>query len=557
MSLSSSHIETHSKKSSVFKEKPPYLPNGQAPVVTRFAPSPTGFLHLGGARTALFNWLFARHYDGRFLLRLEDTDLERSKEEFTQNIIETLQWLGLNWDDTMVVQSRNQQRHKDIALQLLQSGHGYRCYCTPEELEDMKKEALAQKKPPIYNGKWRDVDPSTYPKDQPFVVRLKAPREGHTSLLDGVQGSVTVDNKTLDDMVLLRSDGTPTYMLAVVVDDHDMGVTHIIRGDDHLTNAFRQLQLYEALGWTPPFMYHVPLIHDIGGKKLSKRLGAKDSRDYKEEGILPEALVNALLRLGWSHGDEEKITLDQAIEWFDGLHLSKGPARFDEKKLLALNSHYLRRYNAQELWDLCVTFDPSLNQGDKGRGLLILPSLAQRAKTIKELTQMLRPYLWWKLHGFFKKGNHQVTSPWNHLGAHLSENQETMTQNFFKEGHLQLNELSDSLIHNVSVAQETITQKEYKAFLQEQGFNPQDLRVFYDTLKKDLDEQKISWTQEDLSSWLSSWCEEKNIDIRGISKNLRLSLLGSPVSPPLPLVLEILGNSWILLRLENTLSLFL
>lgn len=516
------------EKSSFTKERPPYLPNGQGPVVTRFAPSPTGFLHLGGARTALFNWLFARHYDGRFLLRLEDTDLERSKEEFTQNITETLQWLGLNWDGDMIVQSKNQQRHKDIALQLLQSGHGYRCYCTQEELEDMKKEALAQKKPPIYNGKWRDADPSTYPKDQPFVVRLKAPREGYTSLLDGVQGSVTVDNKTLDDMVLLRSDGTPTYMLAVVVDDHDMGVTHIIRGDDHLTNAFRQLQLYDALGWTPPFMYHVPLIHDMGGKKLSKRLGAKDSRDYQEEGILSEALANALLRLGWSHGDEEKITLHQAIEWFDGLHLSKGPARFDEKKLLALNSHYLRRYNAQELWDLCVTFDPSVSQGDKRRGLLVLPSLAQRAKTLKELTHMLKPYLWWKLYDFFKEGNHQSTSSLDH-----------------------------NVIPSSSVAQETMTQEKYKSFLQEQGFRPQDLRVFYNTLKKDLDEQKISWTQEDLGVWLLSWCEVQGIDIRELSKNLRLSLLGSPVSPPLPLVLEILGNSWVLLRLENTLSLFL
>lgn len=312
-------------------------------VVTRFAPSPTGFLHIGGARTALFNWLFARHHGGKFLLRIEDTDRARSTDAAIDAIIDGMQWLGLDWDGETIFQFARAKRHAEVANALLETGHAYRCYATSEELEAMREAQRAARQPMRYDGRWRDRDPSDAPEGAPFVVRLKAPQTGNVTIEDRVQGPVTVENEELDDFVLLRSDGTPTYMLSVVVDDFDMGITHVIRGDDHLNNAFRQLALIRAMGWREPIYAHVPLIHGPDGAKLSKRHGALGVDAYRDElGYLPEAIGNYLLRLGWGHGDAEIISRDQAVEWFDLAAVGRSPSRFDFKKLENLNGHYLR-----------------------------------------------------------------------------------------------------------------------------------------------------------------------------------------------------------------------
>ena len=316
---------------------------GASQVVTRFAPSPTGFLHIGGARTALFNYLFARHHGGHFLLRIEDTDRARSTEPAIAAILDGLKWLDFDWDGEVVYQFARAARHAEAANALVDAGHAYRCYATPEELEAMRASQRAAGKPMRYDGRWRDRAPGDAPDGLPHVVRLKAPREGSVTIDDLVQGPVTVANAELDDMVLLRSDGSPTYMLAVVVDDHDMGVTHVIRGDDHLNNAFRQLALLRALGWAEPAYAHIPLIHGADGAKLSKRHGALGIETYRDVlGMLPEAVENYLLRLGWGHGDDEFIARAQAIAWFDLSGVGRGPARFDQKKLESVNGHYLR-----------------------------------------------------------------------------------------------------------------------------------------------------------------------------------------------------------------------
>ncbi len=318
-------------------------------VVTRFAPSPTGFLHIGGARTALFNWLFARRHGGRFLLRIEDTDRRRSSEAAVAAIYDGLSWLGLDWDGEPVSQVSRLPRHVEAARRLLDEGKAYRCYATAGELAEMRERAKAEGRPVLYDGTWRDRGPGEAPAGVDPVIRFKAPREGETAIEDAVQGIVRVSNRQLDDMVLLRSDGTPTYMLAVVVDDHDMEITHAIRGDDHLNNAFRQTQLFRALGWEPPVYAHIPLIHGADGAKLSKRHGALGVEAYRELGILPDAMVNGLLRLGWSHGDDEIIGRDQAVAWFDLDHVGRGAARFDLDRLMNLNAHYLRETDAGTL----------------------------------------------------------------------------------------------------------------------------------------------------------------------------------------------------------------
>lgn len=312
-------------------------------VVTRFAPSPTGFLHIGGARTALFNWLFARHHGGKALLRIEDTDRKRSTQPAIDAILDGLDWLGLDYDEPPVLQSGRATRHGEVAEQLLAMGHAYRCYATPEDLEAMREAQRAARQPMRYDGRWRDRDPAEAPAGTPFVIRLKTPTEGETVIEDAVQGRVAVRNVEIDDYVLLRADGTPTYMLAVVVDDHDMGVTHIVRGDDHLNNAFRQLPIIRAMGWPEPTYAHIPLIHGMDGAKLSKRHGAMGVDAYRDElGILPEALFNYLLRLGWGHGDQEEFTRDEAIAAFTLEGVGKSPSRFDMKKLLNMNGHYIR-----------------------------------------------------------------------------------------------------------------------------------------------------------------------------------------------------------------------
>ena len=339
-------------------------------VVTRFAPSPTGYLHIGGARTALFNWLFARHHGGKYLLRIEDTDRARSTDDAIAAIHDGLDWLGLGGDEPAVLQFARSARHAEVAQELLAAGHAYRCFLTSEELAERRAAAQAERRPFRIASEWRDADPATAPEGKPFVVRIKAPQAGETVIEDLVQGRVTVSNAELDDFVLLRSDGTPTYMLAVVVDDHDMAVTHVIRGDDHLNNAFRQLVIVRAMndiagGWPEPEYAHVPLIHGSDGAKLSKRHGALGVDAYRDElGILPEALFNYLLRLGWGHGDDEFISREQAVAWFDIAHVGKSPARFDLAKLLNLNGHYLREAGDAALAALVA---PKLPGSDAGR----------------------------------------------------------------------------------------------------------------------------------------------------------------------------------------------
>ena len=361
-------------------------------VVVRFAPSPTGYLHIGGARTALFNWLFARHHGGCFLLRIEDTDRQRSTPEAIAAILDGLTWLELSWDGEVIYQSARAARHAEVARQLLADGKAYRCYCTPEELEAMREEARSQGRSVRYDGRWRDRDPSQAPAGTAPAIRLKAPQAGETSIADLVQGEVRIANEQLDDMVLLRADGTPTYMLSVVVDDHDMGITHVIRGDDHLTNAFRQVQLYHACGWTPLDFAHIPLIHGPDGAKLSKRHGALGVDAYREMGYLPEAMRNYLLRLGWAHGDDEIISTEQAIQWFTLNAVGRSPARFDFAKLNSLNAYYIRSATDDRLLELILTrLERRLGHMPDaiGRDRLLrgMPGLKARAKTLEELAQ--------------------------------------------------------------------------------------------------------------------------------------------------------------------------
>lgn len=363
-------------------------------VITRFAPSPTGYLHIGGARTALFNWLFARHYNGKFLLRIEDTDRARSTPEAIDAILKGLNWLGLHWDEEPIFQFSNANRHIEVAQTLLNNGHAYYCYCSPEELEAMKQDAAAKGLPPVYNGMWRDKSLDEAPEGVKPVIRLKTPQTGQTTIHDSVQGSVTVNNSEIDDMILVRSDGTPTYMLAVVVDDHDMNVSHIIRGDDHLTNAVRQKQIYDAMGWNTPLFTHIPLIHGQDGAKLSKRHGALGVEAYQEMGFLPEALRNYLARLSWSHGDDEIFTTQQAVEWFDGTSIGKAAARFDITKLTHLNGHYIQESSDTRLCELLHEMHPELNENALGRITRGMPGLKQRAKTLNELWESAQIYVW-------------------------------------------------------------------------------------------------------------------------------------------------------------------
>src|SRR3982075_960830 len=313
------------------------------PIVTRFAPSPTGFLHIGGARTALFNWLYARARGGKMLLRIEDTDRERSTQGAIDALLDGLSWLGITWDGDTVYQFSRSARHRAVAEELLAAGKAYYCYASPEELAEMREAARREGRAKLYDGRWRDRDPKEAPPGARPVIRLKAPTEGETIIEDQVQGRVVWQNKDLDDLVLLRSDRTPTYMLAVVVDDHDMGVTHIIRGDDHLTNGARQKQIYEALGWAVPEMAHIPLLHGPDGSKLSKRHGALGVDAYRAMGYLPEAVRNYLVRLGWSHGDQEIFSTEEMVAAFDLTQIGRSPARFDFAKLESINGHYMRQ----------------------------------------------------------------------------------------------------------------------------------------------------------------------------------------------------------------------
>jgi len=364
-------------------------------VVTRFAPSPTGTLHIGGARTALFNWLHAKHTGGTFLLRIEDTDRERSKQAHVEAIQGSLSWLGLAWDGEPLFQFARAGRHREVAGQLLAEGKAYNCYLTPDELARMRAAAEAEKRPLIVASPWRDRDPAGAPAGVKPALRLKARRDGETVVDDRVQGRVVFPNKDLDDMIILRSDGAPTYNFAVVVDDHDMGVTDVIRGVDHLTNTARQIQVYDALGWALPRFAHIPLVHGPDGAKLSKRHGAQGVEEYRAMGYLPAALRNYLVRLGWSHGDDEIFSTEQAVRWFDVADVGKSPARFDFAKLGDLNGHYIRQTADAELLDHIKAFLPHAKDGAAlasrfeavgwERLAAALPSLKERAKTLPEL----------------------------------------------------------------------------------------------------------------------------------------------------------------------------
>ncbi|MBN7776834.1 glutamate--tRNA ligase [Nitratireductor aquimarinus] len=367
------------------------------PVVTRFAPSPTGYLHIGGARTALFNWLYAQHTGGKMLLRIEDTDRQRSTEAATAAILDGLAWLGLDCDGEPISQFARADRHRAVAEELVAKGEAYYCYSSPEELEAMREKARAEGRPPRYDGTWRDRDASEAPDGVKPVIRIKTPQEGETVVEDQVQGTVRFPNKDLDDFIILRSDGSPTYMHAVVVDDHDMGVTHIIRGDDHLTNAARQTVIYKAMGWDVPVMAHIPLIHGADGAKLSKRHGALGVEAYRAMGYLPSALRNYLARLGWSHGDDEIMSDEDMIRWFDITDVNKGAARFDFQKLEALNGVHMRQMADEELLSRLIDTLPHLEGGEallsaldeqrKAQLLAALPGLKERAKTLVELIE--------------------------------------------------------------------------------------------------------------------------------------------------------------------------
>ncbi|MGB8530885.1 MAG: glutamate--tRNA ligase, partial [Pseudolabrys sp.] len=372
-------------------------------IITRFAPSPTGFLHIGGGRTALFNWLYAKRHGGKMLLRIEDTDRERSTAAAINAIIDGLTWLGLNWDGEIIFQFSRAARHRQVAEQLLGSGHAYRCYCSQDELTAMREKARAEGRARLYEGHCRDRDPKDVPAGVNPVVRLKAPLTGETVVDDQVQGRVVWQNENLDDFVLLRSDGTPTYMLAVVVDDHDMAVTHIIRGDDHLNNAARQTQIYHALGWKVPVMAHIPLIHGPDGSKLSKRHGALGVDAYRAMGYLPAAMRNYLVRLGWSHDDQEIFSAEEMIAAFDLPQIGRSPARFDFTKLESLNGHYIRASDDADLIAAMEQLLPHIAGGQeltskmtpvlRAKLLAAMPGLKERAKTLVELFEASR-FLW-------------------------------------------------------------------------------------------------------------------------------------------------------------------
>jgi glutamyl-tRNA synthetase len=466
-------------------------------IVTRFAPSPTGFLHIGGARTALFNWLYARGRGGRMLLRIEDTDRERSTKEAIDAILDGLTWLGITWDGDAVYQFSRVERHREVVEQMLASGAAYRCYAAPEELTEMREKARAEGRKRLYDGRWRDRDPSDAPADVKPAIRLKAPLAGETVIEDQVQGRVVWQNENLDDFVLLRSDGTPTYMLAVVVDDHDMGVTHIIRGDDHLANAPRQKQIYDAMGWTVPLMAHIPLIHGPDGAKLSKRHGALGIEAYRAMGYLPATMRNYLARLGWSHGDQEIFSTEELIATFDLPQVGRSPARLDLARLDNLNGHYIRKCSDQELLveiehilphiaggpELAAKLTPDLRR----KLCAAMPGLKERAKTLVELVESAR-YLW-------------------------------------SERPLQLDEKAAGVL-------------------------TADARALVRELVGDLDALG-SWEPAATEQAVRAFAERKETKLANVAQPLRAALTGRTTSPPIFDVLAVLGKDESLARLRD------
>ncbi|AWJ83055.1 glutamate--tRNA ligase [Azospirillum sp. TSH58] len=461
-------------------------------VVTRFAPSPTGFLHIGGARTALFNWLYARRNGGTYLLRIEDTDRQRSTDAAVDAILDGLSWLGLDWDGDAVSQFARKDRHAEVAQQMLAAGRAYYCYASPEELEEMRAAQKAAGQPVRYDGRWRDRDPSEAPAGVKPVIRLKAPQEGETVLKDRVQGEVTVQNAQLDDLILLRADGTPTYLLAVVVDDHDMGVTHVIRGDDHLTNTFRQIQIYNAMGWDLPEFGHIPLIHGPDGAKLSKRHGALGVDAYRDMGYLPEAIRNYLLRLGWAHGDDEIISTEQAVEWFNLEGIGRSPSRFDFAKLENLNAHYMRQADDARLVGLAAPrleaeLGRALTESERDLLTRAMNGLKQRARTVVDLAQSARFYL---------------------------------------------------------AARPLAMDEKAAALLDEKGRGVlADLAARFET--------EADFTAAALEALVRAFAEERGEKLGKIAQPLRAALTGSTVSPPIFEVAELLGRAETLARMKD------
>ena len=461
-------------------------------VVTRFAPSPTGFLHIGGARTALFNWLYARHHKGKFLLRIEDTDRERSTDAAIEAILDGLAWLGLDWDEEPVFQFSRRERHAEVAQELLATGKAYYCYASREELAEMRETARAEGRPPIYDGRWRDKDPAEAPAGVDPVVRFKSPNDGETVVRDLVQGDVTFANAQLDDMILLRADGTPTYMLSVVVDDHDMGVTDIIRGDDHLTNAARQQQLIEAIGWSVPRYSHIPLIHGPDGAKLSKRHGALGVEAYREMGYLPEALRNYLLRLGWSHGDDEVISTAEAIDWFNLENIGKSAARFDFAKLENLNGIYIR-----EADDTYLTW-------------LVAPILAEKT------------------------------------GQDISSNQLKLIEkamNGLKERAKSVNSLAESSLFLIAERPLALDEKAKSLITEEASAVLMRLADRLEALE--------NWNAEDLEAAVRATAEAESLKLGKIAQPLRAVLTGTTVSPGIFDVLDVLGREQSIGRIRD------
>lgn len=466
-------------------------------VVTRFAPSPTGYLHIGGARTALFNWLYAKHTGGKMLLRIEDTDRERSSEAAVAAILDGLKWLGLDWDGDAVSQYERAPRHREVAEELVAKGKAYYCYASPAELEEMREKARAEGRPPRYDGRWRDRDSKEAPAGIKPVIRIKAPQDGETLVRDQVQGDVRFPNKDLDDFIILRSDGNPTYMHAVVVDDHDMGVTHIIRGDDHLTNAARQAVIYNAMGWDVPVMGHIPLIHGADGAKLSKRHGALGVEAYRAMGYLPAALRNYLVRLGWSHGDDEIMSDEQMIEWFEISDINRGASRFDFQKLEAINGHYMRFSDDVDLVNAMIDILPEieggadilarLNDTTKAQLLAAMPGLKERAKTLVELADSSK-YL-------------------------------------FAQRPLMLDEKASSLLNEEGL---TVLS----------GVLP-DLSAVDD------------WTAESLDAAVRVYAEKTGLKLGKIAQPLRAALTGKATSPGVFDVLAVLGKEESLGRIED------
>jgi glutamyl-tRNA synthetase len=469
-------------------------------VVTRFAPSPTGFLHIGGARTALFNWLYARARGGKMLLRIEDTDRERSTEAAIAAILDGLSWLGLDWDGETVYQFSRSARHREVVEELLAAGRAYRCYASPDELKDMREKARSEGRSKLYDGRWRDRDPSEAPPGVQPVIRLKAPLTGETAIEDQVQGRVVWHNENLDDLVLLRSDGTPTYMLAVVVDDHDMAVTHVIRGDDHLTNAARQTQIYNALGWNVPVMAHIPLIHGPDGSKLSKRHGALGVDAYRAMGYLPAAMRNYLVRLGWAHGDQEIFSTQEMVAAFDLPQIGRSPARFDFAKLESLNGHYMRQTADADL----------LAEMER-----VLPHVAGGPELAAKLTPELREKLVAAMAG--------------------------------------LKERAKTLIELIDGARFIVTGRPLALDDKASALLTAEARALLGELSADLAALE-PWTAQATEQTVRAFAERKGVKLGSVAQPIRAALTGRTTSPPIFDVLAVLGKAESLGRLSDQAS---